>query len=103
MNGWTPDEHRVDRSWAALTNLADYLINLKKDDQAQKAGAMAEGAWKILERSLDTSIADVAAAAAAKLHINKLGRHGTPANTATAAGEVILRLTKLGYTALAGA
>ena len=99
-HGWTPDEIRVDRSYAALNSMTDYVINIAKSDRATGI-ALAEKSWRILERALNTSVADLTATCASKLHNAKLGRQDTNAATAAAAGDVIYRLTQAGYTKLA--
>jgi hypothetical protein len=102
-NGWTPDDVRVDRTYAALNNLTDWLVQKSKDGERDQAAQAAARAWEMLEATLNTHLGDLTADCAAKLHNNELARHNTPKATSEVAERVIYRLTNGGYTLLAAA
>ncbi len=100
-NGWTPDDVRIDRTYAALNNVTDWVVQMSKNGHRPQAAQIAEKVWGFLEATMNVQLGDLTANCAAKLHNNELGRHNTPADTAKKAQDVIFRLTKGGFTLLA--
>jgi len=100
--GWSPDTGRVDKGYAALTNMTQFLDDLVKEGKREKALGYAEEAWHVLGRVLDSSLADLAAEGAKSMHKSNLGRHKTEDNAAiaVAAAPVLHSLSKQGYTGL---
>lgn len=97
-NGYTPDNIRIDRTYAALTNLLGWAANLQKKDPRQGLHVVAK-TWKIVDTVLEAHMGDLAVLCAQKLHRQGLGRVlGSPVDDA--AGTVIYKLQQKGYTEL---
>jgi len=93
--GWTPDRHRLDRTYAAMTAMTQYL----KTRQRPEAVQFAPAAWTIIKDSYKAGLGDISASSAQMLVQTKLGIHGAdlPETLKVLAADVIYLLTEGGY------
>jgi hypothetical protein len=95
-NGWTPDPHRLDRSVAAYTGVAAFVVGCK-DLQARKNYAIK--AWGLYDKACKAGVADVIMVATQAFINNGLSL-SAGADMAEAAKPVLSRLGDSGLAKL---
>lgn len=97
INGWEPDAHRLDRTFAALSSMGEFVKTLKGQNGKDK---LLVNAWKILNKSCDMGMADISHSPAKSLVDSGFGSLASR-EIAEASRPVIARLFKSGFLKLA--
>lgn len=92
-NGWTPDKKRLDRTIAAYTAMAAYVVGLPKVEDQRK---LAPAAWKCLQVSSEAGLLDITMQVAELLVKAGLDSSTKNPDIIAAAAPVLLRLGKRG-------
>jgi hypothetical protein len=90
QNGWTPDKKRIDRTLAAYSQMASYVINRPEKKEKESYGCLA---WKQLGVCIESGMPDIAMRISQNLARNGLGAR-VSTELREASGPVLLRFGK---------